>query len=77
MRDRGSPRAEDIEITGVFHLIDLVCAGWSRTDLAEHNFAIGLAVPLHMRESRTEFERFDHVEPHANAIGKLRVIEIA
>ena len=73
---RLTPGLEYVEVAGVFHLIDLVCARRSATDFAEYDFAVRLAIPLHVREAGAEFQGLYDVVAHLHAAGEKFVVDI-
>ena len=48
------PGGEQVGVGGVVHHVDGACARRARADLAEHDLAVGLAVPLHVGEAVPE-----------------------
>ncbi len=75
--DGVGPLAKHVEIADVFHLVDLVGARWPGADLAEYDFTVGLAVPLHVGEAGVELQGPDHVEAHLYTVLQIGVIGIA
>jgi hypothetical protein len=51
------PAAENVDVAGVVHLVDLVGPRRAAADLAEDHFPVGLAVPFHVGEAVFETER--------------------
>src|SRR6185295_9912032 len=54
------PFAEQIDVAGVVHLIDEVRTAGATADLAEHDLAAGLAIPLHVGEAVAHAECAEH-----------------
>jgi hypothetical protein len=75
--DRLRPAAEDVDVAGVVHLVDLVGARRAAADLAEDDLAVGFAVPLHVREPGLEAERREDLAPHRDARREERLFDLA
>ena len=75
-RDAG-PLAEQIDVAGVVHLIDEVRAAGAAADLAEHDLAVGLLEPLHVREAAAHAEGAQHLLTEGDAVGDGGLREVA
>src|SRR6266550_5503542 len=71
------PSAEEIDVGGIVHGIDGPCPGRSGCDFAEYRFALGGAVPLHVRETRLKAERLEHGAAHVPSAREMIGLHVA
>ena len=71
-----TPGSEYVKVTGIFHLVDLVCAGRTCADLAKDYFTVRFPLPLHVRETDIKIQCLDDVVAHLHASGVVRVIDV-
>src|SRR5204863_8361872 len=77
VHDGVGPAAEEIDVVREVHRVDGVRARRARGDLAEHDLAVALAIPLHVRESRLLLQRFENISAVGAALVEFRIIEMA
>lgn len=74
--DDSCPFTEQIDIAGIIHLVDEVCASWSAADLAEDDFAVGFVIPLHVGKACSHAEGFENAFAEFDASADLGLVEI-
>src|ERR1043166_4977882 len=74
---RARPFPEQIDVAGVVHLIDQVCAAGPAADLTEHDVTVGLPEPLHVGEAVAHAERAEYLATELESGCELGLIEVA
>src|SRR4051812_19133221 len=71
------PADVGVAVGGIVHQVDHPGARRAGADLTEHDLAVMLAVPLHVREPRAEAKRCEHCPSHLTAALQMRHRNIA
>src|SRR6266487_1031707 len=68
--------AEEIDIRYEVHQVHGTRTRGASCNLAKHNFAIRLPVPLHVGEASLEFQCVEHCVSHLMSAGEIRRVEV-
>src|SRR5216110_1347321 len=77
VQDGFGPSRVEVDVGRVVHAIHGARAGRPGRDFAEYGFAVLLAIPLHMRESRLKAERLQHGASHLPAALQMISFDVA